>query len=784
MILDRVLKTLEYDKIISELSRRVHSEPARSLALSLRPKEEYEASIYENKLTLEAEKITFTHAVGLSFSFDSVDDVLDRAEKLSTLTIPDILRISRALRISRIIRTNVELINDEEIVLIREKVGYLYHNRRLEDDINNSVLSETELRDDASPELAKIRRAISKCNANIKSKLHDFVTSNRYQQYLRDFIVTIRSDRYVIPVKAENKSSIPGLVHDQSATGSTIYVEPFQIVELNNELREYQLKERKEVERILAAFTYEISKIVGEIRKTSENIALLDLIFTKAEFGRDYNAIIPELNNKGYIKIVSGRHPLINKDKVVPVEFELGNGYDVLLITGPNTGGKTVSLKLVGLFTLLSMSGIPVPAKSGTVLSFFRSIYCDIGDEQSIEQSLSTFSSHVKNIIEVTDNVSPDSLVLLDEVGAGTDPIEGSALAVSITEYVKNSGAKAVITTHYSELKAYSVSTPGVKNASMEFNPETFEPTYKLSIGIPGASNALRIARRLGLKESIVQNAENRISSDKISFENVILEAESMRIEYEKKLEAISAEKAEIELELAKIKAERENISALKEKISQNAKQEAKRLVESYSESAEELLEELKNKVNEGTESSLFEARRLNKRLEALTLEGEGAKKSVELVDGRIQSGDSVYIKPLDSIGTVVNVNNREASVRVGNIVSEFKLTKLSKIKQESAKKEKVKNVSSSPQKLRTDAFSPEINLLGQKREECIMNVELFLDRAVIAGVTEVKIIHGIGKGILKEAVSECLKGHKAVKSYRSGVYGEGEGGVTIVELK
>lgn len=785
MIADRVLKALEYDKILSKLAQKVHSEPAKELALSLRPASDYSSAQKLVKLTYEADKIAFTHAVSLSFSFDSIADVVERAEKLSTLTIPDLLRVSRALRISRIIRTNVELINDEELVLIPEIVSTLYHNKGLEDEINGAIMSETELRDDASPDLLKFRRAIAKCNANIKAKLNDFVTSNRYQQYLRDFIVTIRNDRYVIPVKAENKSAIPGLVHDQSATGSTIYIEPFQIVEMNNELRELQLKEKKEVERILASFTYEISKIVAPLATMGNTIAELDLIFAKTELGKDYNSVIPDLNDNGYLKIVMGRHPLIDKDKVVPLQFELGKDYRILLITGPNTGGKTVTLKLVGLFTLMTMSGIPIPAKHGTVISYFDSVFCDIGDEQSIEQSLSTFSSHIKNVTEVTDNVHARSLVLLDEVGAGTDPVEGSALAVAITDYVNKSGARAVITTHYPEMKAYSVSTPGVSNASMEFNPETFEPTYKLSIGIPGASNALRIARRLGLNESIVKDAESHISGDKISFENVIMEAEKMRIEYERQLSEISANRDLIKEELERVKAEKEEITAIKNRIAQNAKVESRRLVESYSESAEELLEELKAKVNEGTEQSLFEARRLNKKLAELAVSEEVEEVSPEFVEGKISVGDLVFVESLSGVGTVTEIGKRDATVKVGNIYSKFKLNALKRVKQSAPRKSKeLKRSEGASTKLRTDSFSAEINLLGQKREECMTNVEYFIDKAVLAGVSEVKIIHGVGKGVLKEAVAECLRGHRSVKSFRSGIYGEGDAGVTIVELK
>ena len=784
MITERVIKALEYDKILAKLAQKVHSQPARELALSLRPAETFEEAKRQVALTFEADKIAFTHAIGLSFSFDSIADVLERAEKLSTLTIPDILRVSRALRISRIIRTNVELINDEELVLIPEIVATLYHNKGLEDAISSAVLSDTELRDDASPDLLKLRRAIAKCNANIKAKLNDFITSNRYQQYLRDFIVTIRSDRYVIPVKAECKSAIPGLVHDQSSTGSTIYVEPFQIVEMNNELKELQLKEKKEVERILAAFTYEISQICQPLSYMGDTIAFLDLVFAKTELGKDYNAIIPELNNKGYLKIVMGRHPLIDKDKVVPLQFELGGNYRILLITGPNTGGKTVTLKLVGLFTLLTMSGIPVPAKHGTVISYFESVFCDVGDEQSIEQSLSTFSSHIKNVTEVTNNVNSGSLVLLDEVGAGTDPVEGAALAVAITEHINASGARAVITTHYPELKAYSVSTDGVCNASMEFNPDTFEPTYKLSIGIPGASNALRIARRLGLNESIVSNAESRISGDKISFESVIMEAERMRIEYEQRLAEITSDRKAISEELDRVKAEKEEISALKNRISQNAKAESKKLVESYSESAEELLEELKKKVNEGTEQSLFEARRLNKKLSDLAVSEEKQEKVLEFAEGALAVGDQVFVTSLGSTGVITELGKREATVKIGNISSQFKLNAIKKLKSESRSVVSKKQGFASTSKLKNDAFSPEINVLGQKREECILNVEYYLDRATMAGVSEVKIIHGIGKGILKEAVWECLKDHKGVKSFRSGIYGEGDAGVTIVELK
>ena len=596
-------------------------------------------------------------------------------------------------------------------------------------------------------------------------------------------IVTVRGDRYVIPVKAEFKNQIPGLVHDQSASGQTVYIEPMVVVELNNDLKTHLVEEAIEIEKILRAFTMRVSVDVEPFKASFDTIVRLDVIFAKAYYAQAIKAIKPVLNDKGIININKGRHPLLNPDNVVPIDVKLGDEFDLLFITGPNTGGKTVSLKLVGLFELMAMTGMYVPAREAE-LSMFDNIFSDIGDEQSIEQNLSTFSSHIANIKRIIDNISNKTLILLDELGAGTDPTEGASLAMSISEYIRSSGAKAIITTHYNELKEYAVVTHRAENASMDFNPLTYNPTYRLIIGTPGASNALLIARKLGLKEEIVKRAEEGIKDNKLEFENVLQSLEIARRKALENEERTAELLKQAEITNQKAERERDRLFIQRERLNENVKKETKRLVEEAMEEANEIIDSLREILDDPTEANLFKARKLRKSLTKYIVNEENEFAGFgEEDDGTIQDGDTVLVKPLKVEGVVVSINavKGTASVKLGKMNSTFKLDALVRLK---AKEKKPEIIKSAPRALRNDAFSPEINLIGQTTQEGIVNLEAYIDKALLAGVHEIRIIHGYGTGKLREAVRATLKTHPHIKDFRDGIYGEGERGVTIATIK
>lgn len=779
---EKTLKALEFHKILDSVASYASSEPAREAVRDIRPMRELS---YVNELleeVYEADKIAFEYATNLSFAFDNIDFVLEKASVMSVLTMGELLRVSRMLRVARSVKSTIAKVPDDNLKLIKGLANSIYTDKDLEEDIDSAIISDTEMHDRASDELRAIRIRIKKTGEQIKSKLYSYLTSPTYSKYLQDNIVTVRGDRYVIPVRAECKSAIPGLIHDQSASGQTIYVEPMAVVELNNVLKTHILEEQAEIERILRKFTVRVSTSVDQIKESFEKIVRLDVIFAKAYYANATRSVRPTVNEKGIIKIERGRHPLIDKDKVVPTDIRVGDDFDILFITGPNTGGKTVSLKLIGLLTIMGASGLYVPARVAE-LALFDEVFCDIGDEQSIEQNLSTFSSHIANIVRIIDNLSENSLVLLDELGAGTDPTEGASLAMSISTYIKDSGAKAIITTHYNELKEYAVVTERCENASMDFNPITYNPTYKLIVGTPGASNALLIARKLGLKECIIDKAQAGIQDGKLEFENVLQALEIARrnaLENEEKT-ALALKQAE-ETQKA-VERERDRLYIQRERLNENVRKETKRLVEDAMEEANEIIKTLRDILEEPTEQNLFKARKLRKSLEKyIVLEDNEFEGFGEEDDSEIKVGDIVLVKALKVEGEVKEINKNNVVVRLGKMNSNFKLDALQKLK--GRKKEIKKEVAPTTHTLRNEAFSPELMLLGMRSDEALHALEAYLDKALLAGVNEVRIVHGYGTGKLREVVRNCLKKHSAVKEYRDGIYGEGERGVTIVKLK
>ncbi|MFA5449419.1 MAG: endonuclease MutS2 [Clostridia bacterium] len=780
---EKTIKALEFSKILSFAATYASSVPARAAINDIKPLAD--PTEIEKKLTevYEADRVLYEFSISPSFAFDDVSGILDKADVMSVLNMGELLKVSRILRVARNIKASILKVPDENIKLIRSIAGGIFTDKTLEEDIDKAIISESEMHDSASPALRNIRSKIKRTGEAIKAKLYSYVNSSAYSKYIQDNIVTIRNDRFVIPLKAEYRSMIPGLIHDQSASGQTLYVEPMVIVEMNNTLKTHILEEEREIEQILRTFTMRVSATVEDIRQSYSRITDLDVIFAKAKYAAATKAIKPIINNKGYINIYQGRHPLISEEKVVPTNIRLGDEFDMLFVTGPNTGGKTVALKLVGLLSLMAMSGLYVPAKEAE-LSVFTNVFSDIGDEQSIEQNLSTFSSHMTNIVRITNKLDSTSLVLLDELGAGTDPTEGASLAVALSSFIKQSGAKAVITTHYNELKEYAVVTERAENASMDFDPVTYNPTYRLVIGTPGASNAILIAKKLGLNPTIIGAAQEGISDGKLAFENVLNSLEIARRnaeENERKTRLLLDEAQTINLNAQK---ERNRLFAQREKLNENVKKETKRLVEEAMEDANEIIDTLKSLLDDPTDANLFEARRLRKALgKYVIMEDNEFSGFGEEADGEIREGDTVFIKTLKVEGIVAEVNHIKGSaiVKLGRLRSGFKLDDLMKLKSKENQPQKVFKAPS--RDLKNESFSPELNLIGQNTMEAVHNLNDYLDSALMSGVNEVRIIHGHGTGKLREAVKRHLKSHSGVKSSRDGGYDEGGRGVTVVIL-
>lgn len=782
---ERTLRTLEYGKILEKVAFLAYTEKAKKDILSLMPYSD--VSVVRKSLdeTQEADLILFEHAVNPSMNFDDVTMALERAEVLSMLSMGEVLKIERVLRVSRTLRGQILNVPDDRIKLLKEKANLIFVDKKLEDDITSAILSDTEMSDKASPELYAIRTKIRKISDNIKAKLYNYVNGAAYSKYMQDNIVTVRNDRYVVPLKAEYKGVIPGLIHDQSSSGATLYVEPMAIVEMNNDLKTCYLEENAEIERILRAFTYRIGAEAGMIRYTFEVITDLDVIFAKARYGNSLKAVKPIVTEEKVLEIQTGRHPLIAAEKVVPNDIRIGDDFTILLITGPNTGGKTVCLKLAGLITLMGMSGLFVPARYAKIPCFSK-IYCDIGDEQSIEQNLSTFSSHMSNVVDIIENADADSLVLLDELGSGTDPTEGALLALNITAYLKEHNVKAIITTHYNELKEYAVTTDGVQNASMDFNPNTYSPTYKLIIGMPGASNALLIAEKLGLKKEIVEKAKLGISSGRTEFENVLKSLEKSRRETEENLALSEKMKNEAEEELKKAEKEREKLFAQRERLNQSVKKETKRLVEEAMSEANEIIEELRNLLDDPDEGTIFRAQKLRKSLKKYVINEENEFKGfAEEIDGEIVVGDKVLVKELNSEGEVLKLNpiKGEAKVKLGKIETNVKISSLQRLKKTPAKKE-IKDHPTSKTVLYNEQVSPEINLIGKTSDEALYLLEEYIDKCLRVHMHEIRIIHGYGEGILRKTVQNYLKSRKEIESYRNGEFNEGGKGVTFAIFK
>ena len=783
---ERTLRVLEFVKIRDQLA---------SLTMTPMGAEKCKKLVLDTDITRVQSALAETEeaTVILSYfggspmvAFDDVRPSVRLAEKGSVLSARSLLQIASCLRSARSIRAALvtERENTPRITSLASGLTVL---RTIEDDITNAIISEDEISDNASRELADIRRHIRVSNDKVKDKLNSLIHNAVYSKYLMDAIITVRNDRYVVPVKSEYRQQVPGLVHDQSATGATLFVEPMAVVELNNEIKEWQAKEKIEIQRILASFSADIAPYRIALEENVEILATLDFIMAKGLLSRSMRGVEPKINNLGQIKIIRGRHPLLNPDTVVPSDLWMGKDFTTMIITGPNTGGKTVTLKTVGLLTLMAQSGLHVPADLGTELAVFERVYADIGDEQSIEQSLSTFSSHMKNIVEIMTTVMPTDLVLFDELGAGTDPTEGAALAQSILDALLKRGVRTLATTHYSELKAYALSTKGVENASVEFNVETLRPTYRLSIGVPGKSNAFEISRKLGLPDSLIESAKELLSHEAIRFEDVIANAEYHRqvAEREQALaEEMRRETVRLRDEAEKLRREMEQKQL--ESI-RKAKAEAKRIVENAKEESETIISELKQMKKNGGAPE-HQVQQLKKRMEeGIDSLSEGLAQPTDQLPHKtpdnLKIGDEVNITHLGNRGVVLSLpdSKGEVMLQVGIMKMKAHLTQLEIVNE---KKVKQKSSAKVVTGAATRTVRMETDVRGMMLEEAIVAVDLYLDEAVLAGLHEVSIIHGKGTGALRAGIQQHLKRHPHVKSFRLGVYGEGESGVTVVELK
>lgn len=792
---DRVIKVLEFDKIIKKLAGMCASELGRELARELKPRRD--AAEVGRMLHETSDAVNFILRRGSppTGGLHDIRESLRRVELGSVLAPGELLRIADTLRAVRYLK-NYSSIADknepDESNYISGLIASLEPNRRIEDKIGGAVAGEEEIADGASSMLAALRRQIKEQQDSIREKLGNMIRSSAYKKLMQESLVTIRGDRYVVPVKAECRNEVPGLVHDSSASGATIYVEPMAVVETNNSIRQLKIKEQQEIERILRELTADVGSIVEPLKANMALFAELDFAFAKARLSLDMNCVCPKLNSERKVNIKKGRHPLLDKKTVVPIDLWVGGRFDTLVVTGPNTGGKTVTLKTLGIFTLMVQAGLHIPAAEGTELSVFNSIFADIGDEQSIEQSLSTFSSHMKNIVGILSEADGRSLVLFDELGAGTDPTEGAALAMAILEKLHGTGAVTVATTHYSELKVYALTTEGVENACCEFDVGTLKPTYKLLIGVPGKSNAFAISRRLGLREEILDKAREFLSGEEIEFEDILMTIEKNRREAEQ--EKLRAESCRMEIEKLKVELEeqKEKLQAQKEKLLREAREEARRILLSAKHETESMLEDMKKAAREQDEqlrSKAAEGVKARLRSEINGLDGaiseslfpkQGYVKPPE----NLKPGDSVLIVNLNRKGTVIAPPDKdgEAVIQAGIIKINVHVSNLKLIDEQEREIEKSGSGRIGIAKTMSASFQADIR--GTNVEEAEEILGKFLDDAALAGLSEVIVIHGKGTGALRNGVHRYLRANGHVKSFRLGKYGEGEDGVTIVAMK
>lgn len=788
----KVLKTLEYYKIIDQLVEFAGSLLGKELCKNLLP-----SSDIEEIRTLQMETslaLTRIYQKG-SLSFSGVTDIrgsLKRLEIGSILSPQELLRICKMLETcNRVKAYSRRETDNEEKDLLDVMFEALSPLTPLANEIRRCIPSEEEISDDASPTLKSIRRAMKQMNDKVHAQLASMVNGSA-RTYLQDAVITMRNGRYCLPVKAEHRSQVQGMIHDQSSTGSTLFVEPMAVIKLNNELRELELKEEKEIEVILSNLSAQTAEYLELLEDDLTLLTKLDFIFARAMLSKSYNGSEPDFNENGIINIKKGRHPLLDKKKVVPIDIRLGKDFNLLIITGPNTGGKTVSLKTVGLFTLMGQAGLHIPAFDHSELAVFEEVFADIGDEQSIEQSLSTFSSHMTNIVSILNRSNDRSLILFDELCAGTDPTEGAALAISILSNLHRDNIRTMATTHYSELKVFALSTPGVENGSCEFNVETLSPTYRLLIGIPGKSNAFAISSKLGLPDYIIEEAKGQLSQQEEDFETLISDLENSRVTIEKEREEINRYKAEIETLKQRLEKKQDSLESSRERILREANEQAHAILREAKEYADTTIKNFNKfgKANIDARAMEQERTRLREKMSGveknLALKNE-KKPSRELQPKDLHLGDSVRVLSMNLKGTVSTLPNAKGDlfVQMGVLRSQVNIKDLELISDmDTSPKYQTKTNTGKIKMSKSASVSTEINLLGRTTDEALAELDKYLDDAYISHMPSVRVVHGKGTGALRKAVHNYLRRQKHVESYRLGEFGEGDAGVTIVTFK
>ncbi len=795
------IEKTELNKILAQVSTYAATEGGKKSVLEKAPSSNLLEVKNKLKETGEGVKLLFDYGVSKVEYFAPFTDELQRAQKGASLTLGELLNVASLLRSTRIAYTSLKGVQEEEITRLPALAENLYFDENLEKDITEKIINETELSDYASEKLYELRREIRSLNERIRSRLGEYLTGKE-GKYLQDGIVTMRANRYVLPVRAEYKRNVKGFIHDRSASGATFFIEPEEVLEMNNELRSITLEEKEEVARIVATLSFRVGQLSSQLLTDIEILTALDDCYACAQYAYKQRGILPQINKEGTVIIDQGRHPLIDKEQVVPVSLEMGGKTRFLLISGPNTGGKTVTLKMVGLFCMMAACGLFIPARRANI-ALFDEIYCDIGDAQSIEKSLSTFSSHMQNIIGILGKATSESLVLVDELGGGTDPDEGQALAKAVVSNLLKKGCHGVVTTHYTALKEFAFEKEGIENACMEFDADTLQPLYEMKIGVPGSSNALAICRRLGLQQEVLEEALDGLSPDAKKFENIVRSAEESRVLAERALQETNRLKAEWQEKIVKVDEERAQIKREREKLFFTAKTEAKRIITQRAAKAEELLEELEELFHKESlaQSDLIAARTLKNRLSDLSYTAEAEEYVHEqfppIEKGALKVGDCVFVQSMSTQGVVqaVKADKQEAEVLCGTLRVRSKFSDLRMVKREktaqTVSKQKKGQEKKSTEKVSVtknvrQGVMPtmEVNVIGLTVLDAIPKVQEFLDAAVLANLEEVCIVHGMGTGRLRAGIHEFLRKEKSVASFRLGKYGEGDTGVTIVTLK
>ena len=782
-MLEKVLKTLEYDKIRAMVAERTQCCTGRELAEAMEPVFTNGEAASQMALTAEAEKLLIRTGRSPAEGFPDLRGCLKRVHAALYLSPGELLGVARCLKAIRLCKEALE--SAEDCPLLGNLAQWLQAHRSIEEEIGRCIAGEEEISDGASPALLRIRRSMRIANDRVRERLGNMIRSATFQKYLQEPLVTIRNGRFVLPVKQEYRQNVPGLIHDQSGSGATLFIEPTAVVELGNEYKKLLGEEEEEIQRILSELTALCAPYSQDILEGLGILGQVDLAFAKARLGREMDAVQPEMDQQGFLRIIKGRHPLIPKEQVVPIDVWLGEEFTTLIITGPNTGGKTVTLKTVGLFALMAQSGLFIPAQTGSRLPVFQAVYGDIGDEQSIEQSLSTFSSHMTNIVEILKQADAGSLVLLDELGAGTDPVEGAALAMSILEELHSRGCRTVATTHYSEIKAFALTRAGMENASMEFDVDRLCPTYRLFIGIPGKSNAFEISKRLGMEERLIEKAREYLKNEDVKFEDVISGAEAQRRQAEEERRLAAAERdataklrEEMEKQRARLEGERETLRA-------KAREDSRRLVNETREEMEKLVAAIRAipGLDQRAADRVIQRSRdaLRKREADLAEPLEKKPQDPGAAPKQVRPGETVRILSLDQKATVLSPADAKGEVQVqaGIMKLTVKLKDLRLI-QDTAPTKGVGKVQLDTQR----QGGLELDVRGKLVDEAILEVDRYIDNCLMSGLDQVSIIHGKGTGALRAGIQDYLKRDKRVKSYRMGAYGEGDAGVTVVTLK